>query len=162
MLIFQEASLRELLNLYPTVWDIPAQATTRRIIRRSLSTGLPSRTFTITTTKITSNIRPGVPVVDSPMDKDINSLSEDPHHTIPSPPGLNSHAQYDAYADNAMGTGPGSDKAGGHFIGDTGWSEDGARMSFQDQGDYGRQPSVLKVNITLLSRFVCSHVFCFH
>jgi len=40
------------------------------------------------------------------MDKDINSLSEDPHHTIPSPPGLNSHAQYDAYADNAMGTGP--------------------------------------------------------
>jgi hypothetical protein len=99
------------------------------------------------------------------MDQDINSLSEDPftsHHAIPSPPALNSHAQYDAYADNVMGAGPGSDEAGDHFIGDTGWSEDGARMSFQDEGDYGRQPRVLKVNITLLSCFVCSHVFCSH
>jgi hypothetical protein len=69
---------------------------------------------------------PGIPVVD--MDKDINSLSEDPHHTIPSPPALNSHTQCDAYANNAMGAGPSSDNAGGHFIGDTGWSEEGAQM----------------------------------
>jgi hypothetical protein len=44
-----------------------------------------------------------------------------------------------------MGHGPGSDDAGGHFVGDTGRSEEGARMSFQDEEDYGRQPRVLKV-----------------
>jgi hypothetical protein len=84
-------------------------------------------------------------------DKDINRLSEDPfasHHTMPSPPVSTSHAQYDAYADDAMGAGPGSDEAGGHFIGDTGRSEEGGRMSFQDEEDYGRQPRVLKVNLT--------------
>jgi hypothetical protein len=84
-------------------------------------------------------------------EKDINRLSADPfasHHTMPSPPTSTSHAQYDAYADDAMGHGPGSDDAGGHFVGDTGRSEEGgARMSFQDEEDYGRQPRVLKVNI---------------
>jgi len=65
---------------------------------------------------------------------------------VTSPALPNPHDPYEAYADDAMGQGPGSDEGGGggQFMGHTDRGEEG-RLSFQDEEDYGRQPRVLKV-----------------
>jgi hypothetical protein len=66
----------------------------------------------------------------------------------PSPIGplVNPHDGFDGYADDAVDSGAaGSDEdheGGGHSLGR---SEEGGRMSFQDEEDYSRQPRVLKV-----------------
>jgi hypothetical protein len=70
------------------------------------------------------------------MENDINRLSEDPfvsHHTIPSPPSIDLTHTIGAYADDAMGAGPGRDEAGGYFMGDTGW----LRKCSDDEGITG-------------------------
>jgi len=106
------------------VWDIPAQVHRRQanhtllIISQAIIPNLCDHN-----NKNYQQYTPGVPMVDSPMNKDVGRLSEDPfasHHTISSPPALTSHAQYDAYANDAMGAGSDRDKAGGYFMGDTG------------------------------------------
>jgi hypothetical protein len=173
MPIYQEASPKEVLGPYPKVWDITAQVHHHH----PQANHTPLTTNQDTIPSLPPNPNPNnskqytavVPVVHSPNghDKDINRVSADPfasHHTMPSPPASTSHAQDDAYADDAMGHGPGSDDAGGHFVGDTGRSEEGARMSFQDEEDYGRQPRVLKVkniNLTLLRFLIVSDVLYF-
>jgi len=129
MLIYQEVSLREALDLYPMVWDIPAQVRHHQANHTLLITNLASipglhnhnhdnsQQYTAT-----------ILVVDSPMPMTKISIGR-----------FLCVLPYDTYADDAIGPNPGGDEAGEHFMGNTSWSEEGARTSFQDEKNYGRQ-----------------------